>query len=479
MVSREIVNPVKLLKKSVGDLDAEATARLISATSDIALIVDREGIVRDVTAGSDELSAEGCAAWVGKAFQETVTIESRIKVEELLREAASNGVPRWRHINHPSSKGQGDIPVRYAAVPLGERGRSLVIGRDLRAMATLQQRLVTTQQAMEREYAKLRQAETRYRLLFQMASEAILVVDAVNEKVTEANPAAEAAFGIPLKKLIGRNVVELFESGGDGDMQSLLSSVRSAGRTDELNVKLAASGSQFSLSASLFRQDNGSHFLIRLSTSAAGNSHPRTGQAKSKLIEVIDQLPDGFVVTGLDKRILTANAAFLELAQLGSEDQARGESLDEWLGRSSVDMNVLSSNLREHGVVRNFATILRGALGSTEDVEISAVSVTAGEQPCLGFTVRSVGRRINQEVRSDRHLPRSVQQLTELVGRVPLKDLVRDTTDMIEKLCIEAALELAGNNRASAAEMLGLSRQSLYVKLRRFGLGDLGTESEH
>ena len=43
---------------------------------------------------------------------------------------------------------------------------------------------------------------------------------------------------------------------------------------------------------------------------------------------------------------------------------------------------------------------------------------------------------------------------------------------MIEQLCIEAALELTGDNRASAAEMLGLSRQSLYVKLRRYGLAD-------
>ncbi|MEM0944510.1 MAG: helix-turn-helix domain-containing protein, partial [Pseudomonadota bacterium] len=41
-----------------------------------------------------------------------------------------------------------------------------------------------------------------------------------------------------------------------------------------------------------------------------------------------------------------------------------------------------------------------------------------------------------------------------------------------EKMCIETALRMTGNNRASAAEMLGLSRQSLYVKLRRFGLID-------
>ena len=45
-------------------------------------------------------------------------------------------------------------------------------------------------------------------------------------------------------------------------------------------------------------------------------------------------------------------------------------------------------------------------------------------------------------------------------------------------LCIEAALELTGDNRASAAEMLGLSRQSLYSKLRRFGLSGPEEEEE-
>ena len=61
---------------------------------------------------------------------------------------------------------------------------------------------------------------------------------------------------------------------------------------------------------------------------------------------------------------------------------------------------------------------------------------------------------------------------------VSLKELVRETTDLIERLCIEAALELTRDNRASAAEMLGLSRQSLYVKLRRFGLDNHATDDE-
>jgi DNA-binding NtrC family response regulator len=59
-----------------------------------------------------------------------------------------------------------------------------------------------------------------------------------------------------------------------------------------------------------------------------------------------------------------------------------------------------------------------------------------------------------------------------------LKDIVRESTDLIERLCIEAALTYTADNRASAAEILGVSRQSLYSKLHRHGLGNLGTEEE-
>lgn len=64
------------------------------------------------------------------------------------------------------------------------------------------------------------------------------------------------------------------------------------------------------------------------------------------------------------------------------------------------------------------------------------------------------------------------ERLRDLLGRVPLREIVRGTTDRIERYCIAAALELTRGNRASAAAMLGLSRQSLYVKLRRFGMAD-------
>jgi DNA-binding NtrC family response regulator len=61
--------------------------------------------------------------------------------------------------------------------------------------------------------------------------------------------------------------------------------------------------------------------------------------------------------------------------------------------------------------------------------------------------------------------------MTSLVGRVSLPELLRETAELVERHFIEAALELTHDNRTAAAEVLGLSRQSLYIKLRRHKLG--------
>jgi transcriptional regulator PpsR len=208
---------------------------------------------------------------------------------------------------------------------------------------------------------------------------------------------------------------------------------------------------------------------------------PESGalKATSILLKYFDAAPDGLVITQFDGRIVKANAAFIEMAQLGNAEQSRGELLDRWLGRAGIDFSVALANLRQNGSIKLFSTALRGEHGATADVEVSAVSLADGDQkPGFGFAIRNVEKRLSAVAPSAQELPRSVAQLTELIGRVPLRDLVREATDVIEKLSIEAALELTGDNRASAAEMLGLSRQSLYVKLRRFGLAEHAADEE-
>jgi transcriptional regulator PpsR len=471
------VNRSESVQHSFSGLGPVDLASLIAAAADVALLVDGDGVIRDVSVGSGELDALGHSDWIGRPWAETVTVDSRPKVEALLHEAGGGpAAHRWRHINHQSPQGS-DVPVLYSTIQAGSKGEVVAIGRDLRQLAAIQQRLVAATQSMERDYLRLRQLEGRYRALFQSVSEAILIADAVTLKVIEANAAAERVFGETSKRLVGRSLADCFEPGSRAALQALLDTARGARQAEGGVLGVVAGRPPVTVSASLFRQDSSTQFLLRVTPSASADDG-QAAVARRTVLSAIECAPDALVVTDPAGRVLYANTSFAEMVQMDVPDQIVGESLDRWLGRSGVDLGVLIANLRQNDSVRLFPTVMRGRFGAETTVEISAAPVPGGEHPCLGFTIRDIGRRLQTEGNGAHGLGRTVAQLTELVGRVPLKDIVGETTDMIEQLCIEAALQLTRDNRAAAAEMLGLSRQSLYVKLRRYGLGDLAAEGE-
>lgn len=458
-----------MLDQVAGHLDGEAVGRIVAASTDLSLVIDADGVIRDASIGTD-LEAENIPGWLGRRWVDTVTVESRPKVDALLRDARPEGITRWRQVNHPSPSGI-DLPIRYASIRPAEGGPILVLGRDMRAVAGLQRRLMETQQALERDYERLRTVETRYRLLFQISGEPVLVVDAGTRRVAEANPAAARLLGRPAKRVAGQDVVELFDASSTRALEAQFAALRATGQAGEIRAALPHGRGEVCVSVSLFRGEGGASALMRLVADPAG-AETETGQ-EVPTRAVIEAMPEGFVVTDPGRRILTANAAFLELAQLATEGQVRGRTVDHWLGRDESEAQALFATLGDHGAVRRFATVIRGAYGGLEDVEVAAVSV-AGARPCLGFAIRPAPRRIPEgRFTGVREVPRSVEQMAELVGRVSMKTLVRETTDLIEKLCIEAALRITRDNRASAAEMLGLSRQGLYAKMRRYGVGDL------
>lgn len=454
----------------LGKLEAENVSALLAVACDLTLVLDSKGVVLDAATPGGAAPAK---EWIGRRWIDTVTVESRPKVEALLREALKGAPPRWRQLNHPMLEG-ADLPVSYAATRSRPGGPVVAFGRDMRALASLQQRVAEAQQEMEREYARIRSAEKRYRLLFQLASEAILILDAGTHRVVEANPASLALLGKPIKKVVGGSFSEFFNDPSKRAVQSFVAALLVAPRVDNVHAALAESGESLLLSGALFRQEGVGAILVILSRVDGGA--PLSTEKAGALL-AMERMPDAFALTDKDRRILMANAAFVDLAQAASEERLRGEPIDKWIGRPGLDIDVLFANLQTHGALRNFSTVLRGEHGAVEDVEVSAVDVSDGARHCLGFCIRGAGWRSGRERLGGRELPRTAEQFADLVGRVPLKNLVRETTDLIERLCIEAALELTKDNRASAAEMLGLSRQALYTKLRRYGLGDLDEEA--
>lgn len=489
-------------KELLSDLDAKTATRLIGSCSDLALLLDRDGVVLDLIVPDTGLAALAGVAWKGRAWVDTVTVESRDKIESLLRDAASGQGQRWRQVNHPV-RGGDDMPLSYTVVQLAADAPAgkpslVAFGRDLGATVQLQRRLVEAQQAMERDYWRFREAETRYRTLFQTAPEAVLIADAQNLKLLEANPAAERLFGKPAARLQGGALLALFDGAGQQRLQALAAAARNVGTREPVRARLAgAGGVEVEVAATLFRQEQSAYLLVRVAALQAPPVPAAKGRTKAAaaaerggvalanggdtmaalLDQYLHQAPDALVFTDAQGRIKRANAAFAALAQLSSEEQARGELLDRWLGRTGVELSVLLSNLRQRGSVGLFTTSLRGEVGAVHEVEISATELGSGPQAVLAFAVRDIGRRLAGEERPQAKLARSASELSELVGRVPMKDIVAETSDLIEQLCIETALQMTNDNRALAAQFLGLSRQSLYVKLRRYGLGELGDDN--
>lgn len=447
----------------------EAAAQLAMAAGDITLVLDDKGQILDASAAAEEFP--GFEQWIGREWFNTVTVESQPKLMEMLASARKGHVQHWRQVNHTGDG--GEVPVAYVVIRAGDSGQLLAIGRSMRDEAALQQRLLQAQQALERDYIRLRQSQARYRLLLEKSPEAVLVVEHENYRIREANPAAHRLLGEANGSLVGTKLLPLFAA---SDREALIEHMGSAMSSDTVTprtVHLREGGAEISIAASGFRQQGGRWLLLHL-----GSSKGDPSAIDGPVGDVVAAMPDAFVLTDDEMRIVDGNLAFVELVGAASIDQIRGKSIGEFVGRPGIDLELIRGQLGKSGVASNVMTVVgdRGVDGG-EPVELSAVQ-TGGSDPHVGFVLRPVGRRLRDLPPGTHDLPRSVEQLTELVGRMSLKDIVRESTDLIERLCIEAALSYTSDNRASAAEILGLSRQSLYSKLNRYGFANSTAKSD-
>ena len=446
-----------------GAVGVDLASKLAMVAGDLALVLDETGRIVDFTADLREFP--DATQWVGRDWLDTVTIESRPKVMEMLANARRGVTQHWRQVNQLGA--EGDVPLRFVVFSLGTGLGSLAFGRDMRDAAALQQRLLQAQQSLERDYLRLRQLESRYRLLLEQTTEPVLIIDADSFRVREANQAAHQLFRARPGTLQGGKFPAFFSRPSRDQVVAFLGSAMVSHGLQPIEVEPVEGEDHILLSANGFRERGGQFLMVRM---ASADRAAR--QSDSATARVIEAMPDAFVLTDSRMSIREANAAFVELVGAASANQLRGQHLGDFVGRPGIDLDLIDGQLSKHESARNVTTVVGARDGfEGEPVELSAVR-TGDEQVCYGFVIRPIGRRL-RDLPPSNDVPRSVEQLTELVGRMSLRDIVRESTDLIERLCIEAALDYTSNNRASAAEILGLSRQSLYSKLHRYGLGNL------
>ena len=168
------------------------------AQPDVTLLLDLQGVIRNVTL-SEGIGAEDVQAWLGRPWPETVGDANGVNVRQLVEDARTSGVSAFRQIAQRFPSGR-ELPMEYTAVRLGGDAGLLAIGKSVQAVAELQSRLVAAQQAMERDYWKLREIETRYRVLFDASNEAVLLVAAAKFAHRRGQPRGNAGFGIGARR---------------------------------------------------------------------------------------------------------------------------------------------------------------------------------------------------------------------------------------------------------------------------------------
>jgi transcriptional regulator PpsR len=297
--------------------------------------------------------------------------------------------------------------------------------------------------------------------------EGALFVSAATGEITDSNSTAVTLLGLTRGEVLNRHLPDLVRLPDGANLLETLTRLAGARTANDIPVRTSA-GRELSMRSTLFRATGEQMLLCQIVD--AQSVSVRSDSIDDHLNGLFEKGADGIVFISKAGAILSANDAFMRLTDVVHAQGLKGRSIADFLSRGSVDLNVICENATRTGSMRLYATRLVGENGGEIPVEIATTLLNGGQDTVFAMVIRDASRA--EMVRKSSHQITDVdmRSVIELIGSQTLKSIVAKTTDAIEKMCIETAVELTSNNRVAAAEMLGLSRQSLYVKLRKYDL---------
>lgn len=446
---------------------------LIEQASDISVYVSGSGIVQGISV-NPESPTMGCLDhWVGRPFAEFLAHESQEKFSARVSELHANldAAPRPLELNHIDAAAW-EFPVKYTMHSAEtEDGAVLLLGRDMQPIAEVQQRLLAEQQARERDQQKLRSEETFYRVVLEASETPLILVDPEQGRIRDMNSAAAILLGAKAETMSGSAFAQAFEGRRRGEFLEELQAA--AGSDDDSTVDVVArrSGRRVLLSPEFFRAAGELCLMCRIIS--VDDDEPSDILVADSMASLFAATSDAIVITDNVGAIRDANEAFLILADAAQLKDVRGLSIAEFLVRGSIDLKLILDSADKKGRLANYSALFKSIVGTRMNVDLSAAKLRQKDGDLgFGLIIRGVASATDPtETEAGVVMSEdAMKNVMDLVGTASLKELVSATADVIEKMCIETAVQLTNNNRVAAAEMLGLSRQSLYVKLRKHGL---------
>jgi len=443
---------------------------LIERASDIAVYIGKDGIVEGISVNADCPSLGCLDHWVGRTFIDFLTPESQTKFNARIRElqADPETVLRSTELNHVDNA-TWEFPIKYSLHRV-DGGAILMLGRDMQPIAEVQQRLVNEQMARERDLQKLRSEETFYRVVLEASETPLVLVEPESGRVRDLNTAAALLFGTKAETIGGNVFAQTFEGRRRREFTEALQASASAEETKAVEVVARRNSRVVRLYPDLFRAA-GELFLI-CRVEPVDDNDMASPQAAHSLAALFASTSDAIVLTDAKGVIRDANEAFLIMADAAQLRDVKDMSLADFLVRGGIDLKLVLETAVKQGRLPNYQAQFKSVVGTRANVDLSVARLRRrGGELGFGFIIRNVVPSAMPENDAGAIMSEeAMKNVMDLVGTASLKELVAATSDVVEKMCIETATQLTDNNRVAAAEMLGLSRQSLYVKLRKYGL---------
>jgi len=359
-------------------------ASLLDAVPARVVVVDRE--LRYVYVNSESLNFLGLptAQVVGRPAVEVIGAARMAAYQPIIERVLEGGESlQWEGwVDYPS---RGPCYLREIIVPYrrddGRVSHVLLFGRDLTEFKRQEQMLAQRLAALER-------AEALKSAIVDHALAAIVSTD-LRGRVVEFNPAAEAMFGLPRARALGRSITELMipprhRAAHEAGMARLTAGEppRLLGQRLEMHA-LRADGSEFPVEMVLWRTDVGGDTYYTASINDMSE--------RQRAAEVIDRQRDalrqseklsamGSLLAGVAHElnnplsIVLGRASLLEEKSVGSplaEDALRIHEAAQRCGR----------------IVRTFLNMARQRPARREPVQLNDIARAAAEM--LGYTLRS------------------------------------------------------------------------------------------
>jgi transcriptional regulator PpsR len=432
---------------ALSEFAPELANLFVSLSGGIALIMGQDGVIRNV-AVSASITEPSASAWIGRPWAETVTGDTRKKIELLIQEVGTTGFTRKREVNHPASGGT-DIPISYSALRLGKQGPVIAVGRDLRTISAIQQQMLSAQKDLERDYWTLRRDQGQQRELDQVASDAVLVVAGPDFRVHMHNAAA-AMLLMPTDSSLCPQVL------------TLLAKARQSGKAVEVRTRLKTQGPDshlFDLFVTPFRgqvsdddgddEDGAKRLLVR-----------------ARQVGKPDDLPAATctAITDTQGRILMASDALIALCADAGSGSLYGMTLSSLLDNGQGVLAGLLPQVLQNGMAHVASTFLGGHGTPVCEAEISATLINDGDQERIGYCLRVQ----NANAKTGDTWTQSLQSLA--ASQLPLAELLQQVQLLTEQHAISEALRSTGAQLSASASLLGLSVADLEQRLARLGL---------